>query len=102
MSGIRVSLPEVLAGCSCALFITGSPITGSVFLSLSAVTGMMRYAVEMQEIKAKQEQFERVFQAVNGVVNYVEEFFRGIIFVASQQQQLGSHDDDDDDTSNYN
>ena len=69
-----MSLPEVLAGSACALFITGSPIAGSVFLSLSVIAGLLRYSVEMLEIKAKQEQFERLFQEVSNFVSYVEEF----------------------------
>ena len=54
----------------------------------------------MLEIKAKQEQFERLFQEVSNFVSYVEEFLRSIVFVTSQQQHPGEVDDDD--TSNYN
>ena len=99
LTDIKVSLPEVMAGGACALFITGSPVAGSVFLSLAVIMGIMRYGVELQEIKARQEKFERVFQAFSTVGSYLEELFRNIVFVTSQHQH---HDDDDDDTSNYN
>lgn len=101
LTDIKVSLPEVMAGSSCALFITGSPVAGSVFLSLAVIMGIMRYGVELQESKARQEKFERMFQAVAGFGDYLGEFFRSIAFVASQQQH-GAPSDDDDDTSNYN
>lgn len=102
MTDIKVSLPEVMAGGACALFITGSPVTGTVFLSLAVIMGIMRYGVELQEIKVRQEKFERVFQAITGFSGYLEEFFRSIAFVASQQHGAVSDEDDDDDTSNYN
>jgi hypothetical protein len=97
---IQVSLPEVLAGSACALFIAGSPITGSVFLILSMIMGIMRAGAQMQEIKSRQENFARITQMISGVGSFVDEFLRGIVFVAAQQQ--GSDEDDDDDTSNYN
>lgn len=104
MTDIKVSLPEVMAGGACALFIAGSPVAGSVFLSLAVIMGIIRYGVELQEIKARQEKFERVFQAIAGFGGYLEEFFRSIAFVASQQHGVARDDDedDDDDTSNYN
>lgn len=96
--GIRISLPEILAVGSCILFVTGSHIAGSVFLSLSILMGLMRLSSDMQEIKARQENFERMAQMIAGLGNYLGEFLKGIIFVAAQQN--GSEEDDD--TSNYN
>lgn len=95
--GIRISLPEILAVGSCVLFVTGSHIAGSVFLSLSILMGLMRLSSDMQEIKARQENFERVAQMIAGLGSYLGEFLKGIIFVAAQQN--GSEEDD---TSNYN
>lgn len=95
---IQISLPEVLAVGACALFIAGSPIAGTVFLTLSMIMGITRAGVRAQEIKNRQENFARIAQMISGVGSFVDEFLRGIIFVAAQQQ--GS--DDDDDTSNYN
>lgn len=97
---VQISLPEILACGSCALFITGSPITGTVFLFLCMVMGIARAGVKMQEIKSRQENFNRIAQMISSIGSFVDEFLRGIIFVAAQQQQGG--DDDDDDTSSYN
>lgn len=100
MIDIQISLPEILACGSCALFITGSPITGTVFLFLCMVMGIARAGVKMQEIKSRQENFNRIAQMISSIGSFVDEFLRGIIFVTAQQQQGG--DDDDDDTSSYN
>jgi len=57
----------------------------------------------MQEIKSRQENFTRIAQMISGVGSFIDEFLKGIIFVAAQQQQQGGNeDDDDDDTNNYN
>ena len=96
---IQISLPEVLAGSACALFITGSPVTGTVFLFLSIIMGMIRAGVQLQEIKSQQENFGRLTQVISGIGSFIDEFLKGIIFVAGQQQH---GEDEDDDTSSYN
>lgn len=97
---VQISLPEVLAGGSCVLFVTGSPVTGAVFLALSMIMGITRAGVRLQEAKSRQENFARIAQMISGVGSFIDEFLKGIIFVAAQQQ--GSDNDEDDDTNNYN
>lgn len=96
MTGVQISLPEILACGACALFITGAPIAGSVFLFLSVVMGILRLSLKMQEMKQHQENFALIVQLVSGIGSYLDGFLRSAMFAAHH------HDHDDEDPSNYN
>lgn len=63
---MRFSIQEVLAASSCALFISGQPVVGSIFLGLGVLGAIMRIALEMQ---SKQEAAKAV---ESGATNFGE------------------------------
>lgn len=63
---MRFSIQEVLCVASCALFITGQPVVGSIFLGLGCLGAVFRTAMDVQ---AKQEAAKKEAATYENVSN---------------------------------
>lgn len=65
--GVRLSLPEVLAAGSCALFCFGEYVAGTVFFISAIIAGFVRTTTEMQAAQQREARVNRVLEMVAAV-----------------------------------
>lgn len=77
---MRISSPEILFICSCALFISSQFITGLIFLSLGIIGSSIRLAVDVNNRK---EDMSHKKDKINIVMSIVDSFFSSLSIIAS-------------------
>lgn len=63
----RFSIQEVLCVSSCALFIAGQPVVGSVFLGLGCLGAVFRTAMEMQAKQEAEKKEQQTYENVSSL-----------------------------------
>ena len=69
--GVRLSLPEVLATGSCALFCFGEYVAGTVFFISAIIAGFVRTTTEMQAAQQREARVNRVLEMVGAVGSHL-------------------------------
>lgn len=87
--GVRLSLPEVLAAGSCALFCFGEYVAGTVFFISAIIAGFVRTTTEMQAAQQREARVSRVLEMVASFGAYLAHIV-SVVDVSERSSRGGS------------
>lgn len=95
---MKISAPEILFICSCALFVNSQTINGIIFLSLGVIGSSIRLAVDAHN---RSEEMSYKKDKINIIMSIVNSLFSSLSIIASN---LGSQEiiDRNIDEEDYN